>query len=383
MFSKILSIAALATTAYAQGMNLTQALSSNNQTSQLATVLGGFPALVNQLGGATNVTLLAPSNNALAALLNSSIGSSLASNPGLLQAVLQYHVLNGTYMADMVTNTSTFIPSALTNTSYTNVTGGQRVEAIRVDNNVTFFTGLLQNSSVVEANVNFTGGVIHVINKVLTLPANVSETLVSADLTSLYGALNATNLLNTVNGLRDVTIFAPDNTAFQRIGSALASASMVDLKSILSYHCVSGPMPYYSSNLMNNTMLQTVNGANVTIHAGSNGTLFVNGARVVTPNVLVAGGVVHVIDNVLNPNATSAAVPTASSGTAAFSGATSVSNAPFTSGVATPTSSLGGGATGATGATSTSSKAAAVPMMTGAVGMGALFGAGAAVVANL
>jgi uncharacterized surface protein with fasciclin (FAS1) repeats len=135
-----------------------------------------------------------------------------------------------------------------------------------------------------------------VIDRVLTLPGNVSSTLIAANLTSLYGALNATSLLSTVNGLRDVTIFAPNNTAFQRIGSALASASTADLQSILTYHVVNGTAPLYSTDLMNGTSHQTVNGANVTIHAGANGTFFVNGARVVTPNVLIAGGVVHVID---------------------------------------------------------------------------------------
>lgn len=137
---------------------------------------------------------------------------------------------------------------------------------------------------------------IHVINRVLTVPQNVSSTLVAADLTSLYGALNATSLLDTVNGLRDVTIFAPNNTAFQRIGSALANASVADLQSILTYHVVNGSAPLYSTDLMNGTSHQTVQGSNVTIHAGANGTLFVNGAQVITPNILIAGGVVHVID---------------------------------------------------------------------------------------
>jgi uncharacterized surface protein with fasciclin (FAS1) repeats len=43
-------------------------------------------------------------------------------------------------------------------------------------------------------------------------------------------------------------------------------------------------------------MIPTVNGGNLSIHIGSNNNVFVNGAKVVTPNILVAGGVVHVID---------------------------------------------------------------------------------------
>ena len=47
-------------------------------------------------------------------------------------------------------------------------------------------------------------------------------------------------------------------------------------------------------------MLKTMNGANVTVRI-ENGNIFVNGAKVVTPNVLVGNGVVHVIDKyVLN-----------------------------------------------------------------------------------
>src|SRR5262249_31497441 len=95
--------------------------------------------------------------------------------------------------------------------SFTNVTGGQRVEAVTSGNNVEFTSGLLQNSTVVQADLNFTGGIIHVINNVLTLPQNVSATLIDTGLSSLHCALNATHLLNTVNGLGNVTIFAPSN----------------------------------------------------------------------------------------------------------------------------------------------------------------------------
>lgn len=95
--------------------------------------------------------------------------------------------------------------------SYTNVTGGQRVGAMTSGSKVEFISGLLQNSTVVQANLNFTGGIIHVINSVLTLPQNVSTTLIDTGLSSLYGALNATSLLDTINGLGNVTIFAPSN----------------------------------------------------------------------------------------------------------------------------------------------------------------------------
>ena len=134
---------------------------------------------------------------------------------------------------------------------------------------------------------------------------------------------------------------------------------------------------------MNNTQLKTMSGMNVTITV-NNGSVFVNSAKVITPDVLVANGVVHVIDNVLNPNMTMATpAASASSGSAAFAGASSMSSVALSSGVPTPTSTIGGGAVASGTAAgqpsstmaSSSSKAAAAPMKTGAVGAAALFGA--------
>lgn len=46
---------------------------------------------------------------------------------------------------------------------------------------------------------------------------------------------------------------------------------------------------------MNGTTLTALNGGNLTVTI-VDGDVFVNSAKVVTPNVLVANGVVHVID---------------------------------------------------------------------------------------
>lgn len=131
-------------------------------------------------------------------------------------------------------------------------------------------------------------------------------------------------------------------------------------------------------------MIPTMQGNNVTITM-MNGTVFVNSAQVILPDVLVANGVVHVIDAVLNPNSTTL-MPDATTTAVAFVGATSAASVPFTSGVPTPTSMLGGGAAAgqssasaaAGGSTSSSSAGAWAPMRTGAIGAAALFAAGGA-----
>lgn len=116
-------------------------------TTSLA-LLSTQPNLVSALGSASNITVLAPSNQAIAKFLNSTAGAAAGSNPGAVTALLTYHVLNGTYLASAFTNTSQFIPTLLTNTSYANVTGGQRVEAVSNGSSVVFTSGLLSTSTV-------------------------------------------------------------------------------------------------------------------------------------------------------------------------------------------------------------------------------------------
>jgi uncharacterized surface protein with fasciclin (FAS1) repeats len=121
MFYKQLSILALAGQALAQNTpSLLQALNSSSDLSQLSTVLALTPQLVDTLGNASNITILAPSNAAFAKIDNATL-AGLAQNTGLLTAILQYHVLNGVVYGSQVTNTSAFVPTLLTNPLFTNV----------------------------------------------------------------------------------------------------------------------------------------------------------------------------------------------------------------------------------------------------------------------
>jgi uncharacterized surface protein with fasciclin (FAS1) repeats len=377
---KALTFAALAGLALGQGQappDLVTALGGLPQLSNLTSYLSAFPDFVGQLSQLTNITLLAPNNAAFAALLNSSAGAALTGgDQATIQAVFQYHVLNGTYASF---NATQFVPTALQSTQFTNVTGGQVVQAVPGDGGVAFFSGLLQNASVVsEQPVNFTGGVIHIIDTVLTIPQNISTTAIAANLTSIAGALTQAELVETVDTLSDVTVFVPNNAAFQAIGSALPNLTIEQVTSILTYHVVQGTVGY--STLLSNVSLPTVEGTDVTISV-IDGSVFVNSARVLIPDVLVANGVVHVIDGVLNPqNATATPDPSASTAAPVFPGASSASDVPYTSGVPTPTASVA--TSEAPGATAATSSGGAMPMKTGAVGAAALFG-GAAIIMNI
>ena len=76
------------------------------------------------------------------------------------------------------------------------------------------------------------------------------------------------------------------------------------LQRLLNYHIVNSSTVGYSSNLPNGTVLRTRSGQNLTITFASN-SLFVNQARVIQQDLLLSNGVMHVLDNFLDPDAPS------------------------------------------------------------------------------
>lgn len=139
---------ALAATVSAQNPSLADALAAQGDLSALAGLLNST-GLAQALSTLTNVTLLAPNNNAISALLNSTEGNSTLADSSAVAALLNYHVLNGTLYADSFTNTSQFHPTYLTQEDYADVEGGQRVESRVSGSDVVFFSAFKENSTVV------------------------------------------------------------------------------------------------------------------------------------------------------------------------------------------------------------------------------------------
>lgn len=93
---------------------------------------------------------------------------------------------------------------------------------------------------------------------------------------------------------QDVTVFAPENSAFAAIDNLVASLSTQQLTTILEYHVVNGTVGY-SSTLKDGQSIPTLQGGSVKVSI-RNGNIFLNSAEVVVPDVLIANGVAHVID---------------------------------------------------------------------------------------
>ena len=94
--------------------------------------------------------------------------------------------------------------------------------------------------------------------------------------------------------------FIPNNAAFQAISNILANASIADLTGILGYHLVPDVVAY-STDLMSGMELPTFVNKTLKVTVEKTGDIFINGAKVLVPNVIVQEGVVHVIDQYVFP----------------------------------------------------------------------------------
>lgn len=131
--------------------------------------------------------------------------------------------------------------------------------------------------------------------------ADIVETAVNADMfNTLIKAVEVTGLADLLKGEGPYTVFAPVDTAFDRMPEGALDQLLQDiprLKKILAYHVVSGDVR--SDNLLEIDEAPTVEGSVLVIDS-SNG-YKVNQAIVLNPDMLADNGVIHAIDSVLMP----------------------------------------------------------------------------------
>lgn len=146
--------------------------------------------------------------------------------------------------------------------------------------------------------------VLYIIDQVLNLPVSLSKTVANQEFncTSFVGALNETEL-KEVEQFSDTPFFVPIDAGFESVQNILAMLGSEELEGILKYHVVPGTVQYYDI-LEHSTYLTTLQGDELTATITQDEYIFINGAALIYSDLIVANGVVHLIDNVLNPNAT-------------------------------------------------------------------------------
>ncbi|KAH6847430.1 FAS1 domain-containing protein [Chaetomium sp. MPI-CAGE-AT-0009] len=247
-----------------------------------------------------DVTVAAPNDNAFRKL-----GNWDTYNESTVVATLKYHILKQKIdMPSIIKGDSIWASTSLTDEKFSNVTGGQRLILTKQPGGeVVFTSGFATRGTVLVEDLPFDNGLVQVIDSVMRVPETLESTARSAytDLTAFVGALYATGLMSEVAQQKDVTIFAPHNAAFQQLAGALANTDKEALKRILRYHIVPGQLSHVWE-LKNSSSLTSADKGNkvsITLHTNF---IYVNSAEIIQADILISNGLVHMIDNVLNPD---------------------------------------------------------------------------------
>ncbi|KAI9837700.1 MAG: hypothetical protein M1819_006633 [Sarea resinae] len=292
----IAAAVAVASSSPAPVPDLTHVLAGNKNLTSINELIHKYGDLYATLSFTEGITLLAPSNDAFNKIPYSALRDAFETNDtAVIRAILDYHVINGTHTTASFSSNFQFLPTWLNNASYTNVTGGAVVSVVKqAGDDVVFVSGEGDRSSLSTADILYTGGVIQVIDTFLIPPETFLSTVPTFNLTSAGGLATKAKLDDYLDTTEDLTIFAPSNDALEGIGSGLEDMTVQELAELFSYHVVNGTIGY-SAALPNGTILKSLQGGNLTVRFGSN-SLYVNSAKIIQQDILLANGVMHVID---------------------------------------------------------------------------------------
>mmetsp|Transcript_32065 Transcript_32065/g.45579 ORF Transcript_32065/g.45579 Transcript_32065/m.45579 type:complete len:740 (-) Transcript_32065:422-2641(-) len=178
----------------------------------------------------------------------------------------------------------------------------------------------INTANVVTANVEASNGIIHAIDKVL-IPDFLSKDVIEIadevnNFSTLLAAVDAAGLTSTLKGFQNITLFAPTDAAFEKLGSAVVADLLEDLDtltSILTYHVVEGVVLSTELEVGNVT---TIQGENISVEETRELFFFhrrlaLNGkVHLVTTDILASNGIIHVIEDVLIPPSVTPPTPT-------------------------------------------------------------------------
>ena len=150
------------------------------------------------------------------------------------------------------------------------------------------------------------------VTSAFAAPARQDQTIVDIAVndgrfTTLVTALQAADLVDTLNGEGPFTVFAPTDDAFAALPDGTLDSLLADipsLQSVLTYHVVPGKV--MAADVVNLESADTVQGEPISISV-QDGNVMVNNANVIITDIEASNGVIHVIDAVILPPSMTAA----------------------------------------------------------------------------
>lgn len=144
---------------------------------------------------------------------------------------------------------------------------------------------------------------INIVDAVIDLPGELNAAISANNLSSFSSASTSAGLLTSFNSQHGITIFAPNDAAFSFVQSNLtqAGSNATVLQDILLNHVINGST-LYTGNLISSGSATTAAGQSISASFNSTGGFVTVGnatAKILTPDIILWNGVLHIIDHVL------------------------------------------------------------------------------------
>jgi uncharacterized surface protein with fasciclin (FAS1) repeats len=136
-------------------------------------------------------------------------------------------------------------------------------------------------------------------------PNVVQVAVGSPDHTTLVAALKAAAYVDVLSNVGPFTVFAPTNSAFDALPAGtldelVKPENQRKLRDILEYHVLLGVYQKEDIGNLNGKNLGTADGRSVNIAVAEDGSVTINGAKIIA-SVPASNGIIHIIDQVLLP----------------------------------------------------------------------------------
>ncbi|WDK10727.1 fasciclin domain-containing protein [Colletotrichum graminicola] len=258
--------------------------------------------LISMFEEARNSTLLAMNYDAFEYLAK--WGMNLSSiDPEFARGIMKYHFLMGSYDSTnaLLGIETQLVHSVLRPPILTNVSDGAVVKLTADDDEGPFRVecGIQKVLPIVEADIYYDSGVLHTIGENLVLPHNLSETTNLGNLDKFWSLLQKAQMSELLESLQDTTIMLPSNEAVEKCISQLESVTLGDLRATINNHVIPKRVLYHTAFETSGAEVTALSGLKLNLSRDSAGRLFVNQSRVLKQDVLIYGGVSHVLDKTL------------------------------------------------------------------------------------
>ena len=263
-------------------------VTDQNYVSTLSTAAGTTP---------TPFTVFAPTNDAFGALLMELGASSLTDiDTETLVATLNLHVIAGANVRaeDLVDGNVSTLGGEIT-------INAANAEILDSNN---------RKIQISVTNIQAANGVVHVIDKVI-LPElskpNTIAAIVASDpnFSLLLAAVQKAGLESELSGTKKLTVFAPDNQAFENFlaGTSLDDVPVKTLTQLLLNHVFEGELPSNSltTGYVSNLAVESNTNANYSSYISVESGVTINGvSSVSTPDIMASNGIIHKVDSVID-----------------------------------------------------------------------------------